>query len=881
MVKEGADYGLQTKNLKNLGRPIPRVPPSLRVQRLGCFKDTGRRAIPILEGKSRFLRGNYQRRRYAIQKCLMEAAKRRYRVFGVQHGGQCFSGPHAHRTYGKYGRSNRCRNGKGGAWANDVYLISGKCRKRTTQGNCCAFPFRYRGRIYNRCARNRRGQRWCALTPDYSKDRLWGYCRGGRKPAPIRISGVTIKSIGCFRDTGRRAIPQMDGRGILVRDFYRRRADAIFKCALEAMRRNYRFFAVQHQGWCATGPRAHMTFGKYGRSNRCRNGKGGPWANDVYSITGSCRRRTTSRYCCSFPFIYKGRRYNSCTRRNHNRPWCALTPNYDRDKKWGNCARRRPVRPVRPVVRPPRGRRVGITTGVIAYGLGCFRDTGRRAISTLEGRSRLLKGHYRRRRYAIQKCAGAALRRGYRVFAIQHQGWCASARYAFRTYRKYGKSNRCRNGKGGPWANDVYVLRGSCRVRTTRNNCCVFPFIYRGRRYRSCTRANSRRAWCALTPNYDADKMYGWCRGRGVRPIKVTPRITLQKVGCFKDTGRRAIPQLDGKSILLRGPYRRRKLAIQKCALETARRGYLYFGVQHGGWCASGPRAHRTYAKYGRSNRCRNGKGGPWANDVYRVSGKCRYRTTRGFCCVPFTYRRRRYNGCATNRRGQKWCAITPDFNRNKLWGYCRGGSKPRPIRVTSGVIVKSLGCYKDTGRRAIPQMDGRNPLVTGYYRRRIDAILKCALVALRFGFKVFAVQHQGWCATGPKAHLTYRKYGRSNRCRNGKGGPWANDVYVVSGNCRRRTTSRYCCSFPFIYKGRRYNSCTRRNHNRPWCALTPNYDRDRKWGNCVKRRRPVKPVKPVVRPPKGDALIRKKGLRNWVEAASTADDWVTWSWRA
>ena len=78
----------------------------------------------------------------------------------------------------------------------------------------------------------------------------------------------------------------MDGRGILVRDFYRRRAYAIFKCALEAMKRNYKFFAVQHQGWCATGARAHVTYGKYGRSNRCRNGKGGPWANDVYSITG-------------------------------------------------------------------------------------------------------------------------------------------------------------------------------------------------------------------------------------------------------------------------------------------------------------------------------------------------------------------------------------------------------------------------------------------------------------------------------------------------------------------------------------------------------------------------------------------------------------------
>ena len=106
--------------------------------------------------------------------------------------------------------------------------------------------------------------------------------------------------------------------------------------------------------------------------------------------------------------------------------------------------------------------------------------------------------------------------------------------------------------------------------------------------------------------------------------------------------------------------------------------------------------------------------------------------------------------------------------------------------------------------------------------------------------------------------------------------------ILFLSGSCRRRTTSRYCCAFPFIYKGRRYNSCTRRKHNRPWCATTPNYDRDRQWGNCggkrlgnnreiltflffcltsvlnlmicllVGRRKPVKPVKPIVRPPRG-----------------------------
>ena len=96
--------------------------------------------------------------------------------------------------------------------------------------------------------------------------------------------------------------------------------------------------------------------------------------------------------------------------------------------------------------------------------------------------------------------------------------------------------------------------------------------------------------------------------------------------------------------------------------------------------------------------------------------------------------------------------------------------------------IVKSLGCFKDTGRRAIPGVDGRYPIVRGYYRKRADALKKCAAVAMRFGYRAFAVQHQGWCATGPRAHVTYGKYGRSNRCRNGKGGPWANDVYRVYG---------------------------------------------------------------------------------------------------
>lgn len=72
---------------------------------------------------------------------------------------------------------------------------------------------------------------------------------------------------------------------------------------------------------------------------------------------------------------------------------------------------------------------------------------------------------------------------------------------------------------------------------------------------------------------------------------------------------------------------------------------------------------------------------------------------------------------------------------------------------------------------------------------------------------------------------------------------------FVFIGRCRKRTTSRYCCSFPFIFKGRRYNSCTKKNHNRPWCSLTGNYDRDKKWGNCAGKFKILLPPKNLSSP--------------------------------
>ena len=47
------------------------------------------------------------------------------------------------------------------------------------------------------------------------------------------------------------------------------------------------------------------------------------------------------------------------------------------------------------------------------------------------------------------------------MFAVQNGGWCASSAGAPSTYDKYGVSGDCRaDGEGGPWANQVYVIKG-------------------------------------------------------------------------------------------------------------------------------------------------------------------------------------------------------------------------------------------------------------------------------------------------------------------------------------------------------------------------------------------------------------------------------------
>ena len=82
-----------------------------------------------MEGLGPLLDGWYGNRRRPFIKCARTAFNHGFEVFGIENGGQCLTGLHAHKTYAIHGASDRCRaGGYGGEWAMDVYKITGRSR---------------------------------------------------------------------------------------------------------------------------------------------------------------------------------------------------------------------------------------------------------------------------------------------------------------------------------------------------------------------------------------------------------------------------------------------------------------------------------------------------------------------------------------------------------------------------------------------------------------------------------------------------------------------------------------------------------------------------------------------------------------------------------
>lgn len=80
-------------------------------------------------------------------------------------------------------------------------------------------------------------------------------------------------------------------------------------------------------------------------------------------------------------------------------------------------------------------------------------------------------------------------------------------------------------------------------------------------------------------------------------------------MGCWKDKPDRAI----SGGVRLTG-------SVDQCAKYAHTNGFNVFAVQYGGQCFTSPLAGITFKRHGVSAVCRDGKGGFWANNVYRIS---------------------------------------------------------------------------------------------------------------------------------------------------------------------------------------------------------------------------------------------------------------------
>nr|XP_039248870.1 uncharacterized protein LOC120326615 [Styela clava] len=946
---EGGPWGNQ---VYKIGNPTKQV----SYASIGCFRDTGNRAIPQADGRFQSLRDSYPQRKDAIAKCARIATDLGYKVFAVQNGGWCATGSEAHMTYQKYGPSNGCRkDGEGGPWANHVYGLNGwkpeplselslldlGCwrdnGKRAIPGVDAILTKRYgpytaRKDAIQKCGNYAKSKGysvfavqnggWCATSKNAEDtfDKYGPYSTCGKDgeggPWGSQVYKITKKNfnthvryqyIGCFKDTRNRAIPQADGRFNTLRDTYKRRKDAVQKCAMVASSLGFKAFAVQNGGWCATGKNAHLTYSKYGPSSNCqKDGRGGSWANAVYSINGwkpirltdlGCWKDTRNRAIPGVDRIlakkfgaYKSRRgsVQRCAQYAkskgysvfavQNGGWCATSKNAEETfDKYGPSSTCR-----NDGEGGPWGNQVyKITTSTsisqrLSYtSLGCFKDTRNRAIPQADGRFQTLRDTYTQRKHAIAKCAKVATDLGYKIFAVQNGGWCATGPDADETYQKYGPSNSCRkDGKGGPWENEVYgvngwrpkpvqtmtfvdlgcwkdtgnrAIPGADKILTKRFG----PYSARHNAIQRCAQyakskgysvfAVQNGGWCATSKNAeDTFDKYGpssSCRKNGEggpwanQVYKLMERnygfpARFQYVGCYKDNRKRAIPQAEGRFQTLRDNYKRRENAVRKCAMVAASLGYKAFGIQNGGWCATGKDAHLTFGRYGYSSNCaKEGKGGSWANAVYALNGwkpeqyfelGCwkdtrnraipgadknlkalygPYRTRIGAIqrCAQYA-KSKRYSVFAVQNGG--WCATSTTaedtFDKFGPSSSCKpngkGGKWANQVYKlgrpkTKEITYAAIGCYKDTKKRAIPRADGRFQILRDNYKQRKDAIAKCARISADLGYKVFAIQNGGWCATGPKANKSYMKYGKSMKCKNdGKGGPWANAVYALNG---------------------------------------------------------------------------------------------------
>ncbi|KAL9950460.1 hypothetical protein ACROYT_G042956 [Oculina patagonica] len=325
---------------------------------------------------------------------------------------------------------------------------SNECSVKTVDGQspgqCCMFPFLYKGSEQTSCVKAVTGDFWCAVTYNYDQEKQWGWCPEQESCSVKTVDGQSPDQ--CCKFPFLYKGTEQTSCVIAVT------GDKSW-CAV-----TYNYDQEKQWGWCQLEEQESCS---------------------VKTVDGQ-----SPDQCCKFPFLYKGTEQTSCVIAvTGDKSWCAVTYNYDQEKQWGWCQ--------------PEG-----------HWKGEIHSYLRRPINF--GRlSRLNQDRDKMKQKMIHAYSFVLI-----CLCITQQACWARSKHLKEWVTRSAKAGK-ENLIDGVVPLDQFDSN-ECSVKTvdgqSPDQCCKFPFLYKGTEQTSCVKAvTGDKSWCAVTYNYDQEKQWGWC----------------------------------------------------------------------------------------------------------------------------------------------------------------------------------------------------------------------------------------------------------------------------------------------------------------------------------------------------------------------------------